>query len=200
MKSKKVILYPSVFVGHIVPMVELAKQFVGHGISVTIPVMNVGSAPDLVSEICCNSNHPNISFHILPQIVTPLNPHPVPSVNLFNMMKLNNDSFRSFLIEQSRTSPISGVILDIICVDALDVIYELGIPAYFFMASSAANLAVNFQLPTYFTTRSIVGPLKDIGKTPLLFHGVPPLTASHLPSKQISFQFTRPIIHDSESQ
>ncbi|XP_078168300.1 anthocyanidin 5,3-O-glucosyltransferase-like isoform X2 [Carex rostrata] len=176
MKSKKVILYTSVFVGHIVPMVELAKQFICHGISVTIPVMNVRSATDLVSEICCNSNHPNISFHILPQTVTTLNPHPIPMVNSFNMMKPNNDSFRSFLIEQSQTSPISGVILDMNCGDALDVIAELGIPTYFFMPSGATNLAANFQLSTYFATRSI-----DIGKTLLFFHGIPPLPASHLP-------------------
>ncbi|KAF3336279.1 Anthocyanidin [Carex littledalei] len=178
MKSKKVVLYPSVPVGHLVPMVELAKQFVRHGISVTIPVMNVRSAPDLVTEIC-NSNIPNISFHILPQ-VTLSNPHPVPFVNVFNMMKLNNDSLRSFLVEQSQTSPISAVILDMFCVDALDVTSELGIPAYFFTVSGAASVNVYFQLPTYFTTCSI-GPLKDIGKTPLFFHGVPPLPVSHLP-------------------
>ncbi|KAF3323563.1 Anthocyanidin [Carex littledalei] len=177
MKSKKVVLYPSMGAGHLVPMVELAKQFVRRGISVSIPVMTVGPASDLVSEIC-NSN-PNISFHILPQ-VPPTNPHQAPIVNLFNMLKLNNDSLRSFLVEQSDTSPICGVVLDMFCVDALDVTYELGIPAYFFFTCGAASLAVFMQLPTYLATRSI-GALKDIGKTPLLLPGVPPLPASHLP-------------------
>ncbi|KAF3323819.1 anthocyanidin 5,3-O-glucosyltransferase-like protein [Carex littledalei] len=158
MKSNKVVLCASsTAVGHLVPMVELAKQFVSRGISVIIVLMNVGPAPHLVSEIC-NSN-PYISLHILPQVHL-TNPHPVPFMNLFKMLKLNNDGLRSFLIEQSETSPISAVVLDIPC--------------------GATSLALFFQLPTYFATRSI-GALKDIGRTPLLLHGVPPLPASHLP-------------------
>ncbi|XP_078165353.1 anthocyanidin 5,3-O-glucosyltransferase-like [Carex rostrata] len=177
MKRKVVLCACSVGVGHLVPMVELAKHFVGRGISVTIVLMNVGPTPHLVSEIC-NSN-PHISLHILPQVHL-TNLHPIPFMNVFKMLKLNKDGLRSFLIEQSETSPISGVILDMFCVDALDVTSELGIPTYFFIPCGATILPLCFQLPTYFATRSI-GALKD---TPLLFPGVPPFPVSHLPHFQ----------------
>ncbi|XP_078178603.1 UDP-glycosyltransferase 88B1-like [Carex rostrata] len=155
MKSKKVVLCAcSMGVSHLVPMVELAKQFINRGISVTIPVTNVGPDADFLSEFCNSNIIPNISYHILPQ-VTLSNPHPVPFVNAINMMKLHNDSLCSFLIEQSQTSSISAVILDMFCVDALDVASELRIPAYFFMASGATTLAVFFQLSTYFATHAL---------------------------------------------
>jgi UDP-glucoronosyl and UDP-glucosyl transferase len=181
MKSKKVVLYPSMGVGHLLPMVELAKQFLHHGISVTMPVITVGPPTDLVLEIC--KSNPNISFHILPQ-APPTIPHPVPLVNMFTMQKLNNDSLRSILIKESEISPISGIVLDMFCIDALDVASELGLPSYFFFTCCAATLAVFLQFPTYFATRSI-GALKDIGNTPLLFPGAPPLPASHLPNEVI---------------
>lgn len=179
MKSKKVVLYPSMGVGHLVPMVELASRLVHRGIAVTIPVMTVGPATNLVSEIC--NSDPNISFHILPQ-GPQTNPHPVPFVSLFNMLKLNNDSLRSFLIKESEISPISGIVLDMFCVDALDVTTELGIPSYFFFTCGAESLAVFLQFPTYCSTRSIRA-IKDLGNTPLQFHGAPPLPASHLPKE-----------------
>ncbi|KAF3336278.1 Anthocyanidin [Carex littledalei] len=152
MKSKKVVLCAcSMGVSHLVPMVELAKQFIDRGISVAIPVINVGPAVDWSQ---------NFAIPILFQTSPSTSSH----------------SLRSFLIEQSQTSPISAVILDMFCVDALDVAAELGIPAYFSMASGATSLAVFFQLSTYFATHSF-----GKNKTLLLFHGVPPLLASHLP-------------------
>ncbi|KAJ4789452.1 Glycosyltransferase [Rhynchospora pubera] len=161
--------------GHLRPMLELAKQFVRHGVSVIIPVMTGGPATDLVSKYS-NSN-PSISFHILPQI-TPTAPHPAPFVNMINTLKDYNDGLRTFLIMQSDISPISAIVLDIFCIHALDVASELGIPAYFFFTCSASTLSVFFQLLTYLPKH----PMGDIGTTIMQFSGVPPLLASHLPS------------------
>ncbi|KAJ3684890.1 hypothetical protein LUZ61_014054 [Rhynchospora tenuis] len=160
--------------GHLRPMVELAKKFVRHGVSVIVPVMTGGPATDLVSKYS-NSN-PSISFHILPQI-PPTTSHPVPFVNMFNMLKCYNDGLRTFLIKQSDISPISAIVLDIFCVDALDVASELGIPAYFLFTCSASTLSVFLQLPAFLPTHPIV----DAGTTRMHFPGVPPLLASHLP-------------------
>ncbi|KAJ3697788.1 hypothetical protein LUZ61_001493 [Rhynchospora tenuis] len=173
MMAKNVVLCPFMgTVGHLLPMVELAKQFVLHGdVSVTLPVVTVRSSTLLVSKF--TNLDPNISFHILPQIKF---------ANFFNMnMKIYKDNLRSFLIKQSKISPISAIILDIICADALDVACELGIPAYFFVTSGAASLAVFLQLPAFLKTHSIGQALKETGTFPLLFHGVPPLLASDLP-------------------
>ncbi|KAJ4769195.1 Glycosyltransferase [Rhynchospora pubera] len=161
--------------GHLRPMLELAKQFVRHGVSVIIPVMSGGPATDLVSKYS-NSN-PSISFHILPQI-TPTAPHPAPFVNMINTLKDYNDGLRTFLITQSDISPISAIVLDIFCIHALDVASELGIPAYFFFTCNASTLSVFFQLLTYLPKH----PMGDIGTTIMQFSGVPPLLASHLPS------------------
>ncbi|KAJ4782538.1 Glycosyltransferase [Rhynchospora pubera] len=100
MKAKQVVLYPSMGAGHLRPMLELAKQFVRHGVSVIIPVMTGGPATDLVSKYS-NSN-PSISFHILPQI-TPTAPHPAPFVNMINTLKDYNDGLRTFLIMHAST-------------------------------------------------------------------------------------------------
>ncbi|KAJ1691473.1 hypothetical protein LUZ63_015628 [Rhynchospora breviuscula] len=175
MKAKKVVLYPSMVAGHLRPMVELAKQFVRHGVSVIIPVMSGGQATDLVSKYS-NSN-PSISFHILPQIPS-TTPHPVPFVNMINTLKGYNDGLRTFLTMQSDISPISAIVLDIFCIHALDIASELGIPAYFFFTCSASTLSVFFQLPTYLSAH----PMGDIGTTIMQFSGFPPLLESHLPN------------------
>ncbi|KAJ4787585.1 Glycosyltransferase [Rhynchospora pubera] len=176
MKAKKVVLYPSMGAGHLRPMVELGKQFVRHGVSVIIPVMTGGQATDLVSKYS-NSN-PSISFHILPQI-PPTSPHPAPFVNIINMIKCYNDGLRTFLIKQSDISPISAIVLDIFCIHAVDIVSELGIPAYFLFTCSASTLSVFFQLPTYLPAH----PVGDIGTTIMQFSGAPPLLASHLPNE-----------------
>lgn len=57
-------LYPIVTVSHMIPMVQLAKLFLNHGVSVDIAVMNppimLASTTKLISKV--SSTNPEISF------------------------------------------------------------------------------------------------------------------------------------------
>ncbi|KAJ3695157.1 hypothetical protein LUZ60_000534 [Juncus effusus] len=174
----KVVLYPFMGAGHLIPMVELAKQFLRHGVSVSIALTKLMPVGDMVSKL--SDSNPNIHFHVLPQVDPPSNAEPkVLFVSLCKMLRLYNTPLKSFIESESRISPTSALILDLFCADALDVAAELGIPAYFFFSCGASTLAVVLRLPTFLSS-STIGPLKDAGETPLLFPGVPPLPASHL--------------------
>ncbi|KAJ3695158.1 hypothetical protein LUZ60_000535 [Juncus effusus] len=178
MDKKKVVLYPSIGVGHLVPMVELAKQFLRHGVFVSIALTKLMPLGDMVSKL--SDANPNIHFHVLPQVDPPSNADPKKAFgNFFEKLRLYNTPLKSFIESESRTSPVSALILDMFCVDALDVAAELGVPAYFFFSCGANALAVFLHLPKFISS-STIGPLKDAGETPLLFPGVPPFPASHL--------------------
>ncbi|EAY98767.1 hypothetical protein OsI_20701 [Oryza sativa Indica Group] len=176
-----VVLHACLGVGHLIPMVELAKLLLRRGLAVVIAVPTPpASTADFFSSSApvvdrMAAANPSISFHHLPPPEYP-DPDPDAFQQMLDTMRLTVPPLLSFL----RSLPsVAAVVLDLFCVDALDAAAAAGVPAYFYFTSSAGVLAAFLHLPHYFATTE--GDLKDMGKAPLHFPGVPPIPASDMP-------------------
>jgi hypothetical protein len=182
MKDVKVVLYPTMGASHMIPMVQLAKLFMNHRVSVEIAVINPPIMPAATTKFISkvSSTNPEISFNLLPRLSLPSQPARTPLSNMFHTLRANNTELQSYLQSLSKTASIAALVIDFFCVDALDVAAELGIPTYIFYASGANALAVYFPLPDLVPTWD--RRKKDVGKTPIVIPGIPLLHVSDTPS------------------
>ncbi|CAD6341636.1 unnamed protein product [Miscanthus lutarioriparius] len=176
MEQQTVILYPSPGVGHIVPMVQLAKVFLRHGYDVTMVIAEpAASSPDfrIVDVGRVAASNPAITFHVLP---------PVPYADLavsgkhhflltLQVLRRYNDELERFLRSTVPRQRVHSLVVGMFSTDAVDVGAKLGVPVYTLFASAAATLAVVAQLPALLSGRR--AGLKELGDTPLRFLGVP---------------------------
>nr|QHG10986.1 UGT706C11 [Avena strigosa] len=197
--AKTFVLYPSLGVGHLNPMVELAKFLVrqGHNVIVAVadPPDSDAVSADAVARL--SAANPCIDFRRLP---APPNPDPAahPLQRILDTLRLCNPVLRDFL----RSLPGPGahaLLLDMFCVHALDVAAELALPAYFFFVSPAGALAVLLNLPHSYPE---MPSFKDMGHQALVrFPGMPPFRAVDMPqgmhdkdsdlTKGLLYQFSR---------
>uniref|UniRef100_A0A0E0IPZ3 Glycosyltransferase n=1 Tax=Oryza nivara TaxID=4536 RepID=A0A0E0IPZ3_ORYNI len=143
MKRKTFVLFPSLGVGHLNPMVELAKHLRRHGLGVVVAVIDPrdddATSGDAVARLA--AANPSVTFRILP---APATASPDPGAHRvrrsLDTLRLANPVLLEFL--RSLPAAVDALLLDMFCVDALDVAAELAIPAYFFFPSPASALAV----------------------------------------------------------
>ncbi|XP_062231950.1 anthocyanidin 5,3-O-glucosyltransferase-like [Phragmites australis] len=179
-----VVLHACLGVGHLIPMVELAKLFLRRGLAVVIAVPTppastadyFASSASAVADLA--AANPSVSFHHLPPPDYPA-PDPDPFLQMLDALRLTVPSLADFL----RSLPsVAALVLDLFCVDALDAAAAAGVPAYFYYTSCAGDLAVFLHLPHYFATaQDGSASFKDMGKALLHFPGVPPIPASDMP-------------------
>uniref|UniRef100_A0A0A9GE23 Glycosyltransferase n=1 Tax=Arundo donax TaxID=35708 RepID=A0A0A9GE23_ARUDO len=179
-----VVLHACLGVGHLIPMVELAKLFLRRGLAVVIAVPTpppstadfFASSASAVAAL--EAANPAVSFHHLPPSDYPA-PDPDPFLQMLDALRLTVPALADFL----RSLPsVAALVLDLFCVDALDAAAAAGVPAYFYYTSSAGDLAAFLHLPHYFATGQDGGAsFKDMGKALLRFPGVPPIPASDMP-------------------
>ncbi|CAM0954454.1 unnamed protein product [Alopecurus aequalis] len=172
-----VVLYAGFGVGHLTPMVELAKLFLRRGVPVVIAVPTPpASAAALFASSASDgpriaAANPSIAFHHLPP-PDYSSPDPNPFLQMLDVLRLTVPLLRAFL---SSLPSVSALVLDFFCIDSLDA----GVPGYIYYTSSAADFAAFLHLPHYFATTE--GNLRDMGKNLLHFPGVPPIPASDMP-------------------
>ncbi|CAL9128328.1 unnamed protein product [Musa textilis] len=178
--KEAVVLYPAPGIGHLVPMVELAKLLLLHDFSVTVVVMdtpvNHPSIDSVIARVSCA--YPSISFHRLPPVFSVPDPEALCIVRFLDVVRLNNPQFLHFVASHSQTYDVRAVVLDFFCAEA-DVTAELRLPSYFFWTSGAADLAIFLYMPTlHFATHL---SFKDLDDAPLHIPALPPVPASHMP-------------------
>uniref|UniRef100_A0A0D9WIV8 Uncharacterized protein n=1 Tax=Leersia perrieri TaxID=77586 RepID=A0A0D9WIV8_9ORYZ len=178
-----VVLHACLGVGHLIPMVELAKLLLRRGLAVVIAVPTPpASTADFFSSSASAVDrlaaaNPSISFHRLSPPEYP-DPDPDAFLQMLDTMRLTVPSLVAFL----RTIPsVAALVLDLFCIDALDAAAAAGVPAYLYYTSAAGDLAAFLHLPHYFATTMDGVSFKDMGKTLLRFPGVPPIPASDMP-------------------
>jgi hypothetical protein len=181
-KQQTVVMYPSPGVGHVVPMVHLAKVFLSHGFDVAMVIARPPTgSPDfrIVDVDAIAASNPAITFHVLP---------PVPDADLsvpgkppflltLQALRRYDGELERFLRSVPRRR-LHSLVAGMFSTSAVDVGARLGVPVYVFFASAAATLAVVAQLPALLAGRR--AGLKELGDAPLEFLGVPPFPASHL--------------------
>ncbi|KAG6481086.1 anthocyanidin 5,3-O-glucosyltransferase-like [Zingiber officinale] len=179
-KKPTVVFYPVDGMGHVVPMVELAKLFVRHDFAADVVLMHSPtkhpSFDPFVARV--SASHPSISFHQLPP---PAESVDDPSSQSFlYSVRPNNPQFLQFLSSYRHESDVRAVVLDFFCTDALEVTAELRLRTHFFFSSGASDLGVCLYLPTMHASMDV--SFGDLGDAPLHYPGMPPIPASHMPS------------------
>ncbi|OEL37933.1 Anthocyanidin 5,3-O-glucosyltransferase [Dichanthelium oligosanthes] len=178
-----VVLHACLGVGHLIPMVELAKLLLSRGLTVVIavPTPPASTADFFASSTSAvaalEAANPAVYFHHLPSPDYPA-PDPDPFLQMLDVLRLTVPLLGAFL----RSLPsVAALVLDLFCVDALDAAASIGVPAYFYYTSCAGDLAVFLNLPHYFAATDGGASFKDMGKALLRFPGVPPIPASDMP-------------------
>ncbi|CAL4974202.1 unnamed protein product [Urochloa decumbens] len=189
--KKSVVLYPGLGVGHLTPMVALAKVFLRHGAAVTVALVEPHvKSPDFSAAVArAEAANPSVTFHVLP----PPEPAAAPADSsvssgggtpahfiamMFDYLRAMNETLRDFL----RSLPsVDALVLDMFCGDALDVAAELDLPVYYFYASGAGDLAVFVNI-----ARMTDASFADLGDSLVSFPGAPPFKASDLPKEVVT--------------
>ncbi|KAF8696338.1 hypothetical protein HU200_037245 [Digitaria exilis] len=184
--KKNVVLYPSLGVGHLTPMVELAKLFLQHGVAVTVAIPEPPvKAPDFSATVArVAASNPSVAFHVLqappqPSVSTTTSSEDTPKhhvLQIFDHLGAMNAPLRDFL---SSRPAVDAFVIDMFCVDALDVAAELELPVYIFYASAAGDLAVFLNMPSVRANMNMT--LEEFRGSVLSVPGAPPFKASELP-------------------
>ncbi|PUZ54898.1 hypothetical protein GQ55_5G168700 [Panicum hallii var. hallii] len=177
---KTVVLYPSLGVGHLNPMVELAKLFLRRGLAVAIAVVDSPDKDSVSADALArlSAANPNVAFRLLPVPPCGREDHPHLVMRIIDVMRAANPALREFL--RAQVPAVDAVVLDMFCTDALDVAAELGVPAYLFFPSALGDLAVMLHLPDYYPAAP--SSFKDMPEAVLHFPGVPPIRALDMPT------------------
>ncbi|KAG6533769.1 hypothetical protein ZIOFF_007644 [Zingiber officinale] len=184
-----VVLYPMSGIGHLLPMVELAKLYLRHDFAVAVVLMQFPiKHPSLDSFIASVSSvHPSISFHQLPppdDSFTASLSATFPSIPMtIEGVRRNNHELLRFLAAHRLENDVRAIVLDFLCTVALDVAVELGIPAHFFFPTSASALASMLYFPFLEFTDLDLCELAD---TLIHFPGLPPIPAPDMPRDVIN--------------
>ncbi|KAF8721085.1 hypothetical protein HU200_023501 [Digitaria exilis] len=186
MKQQTVVLYPSPGVGHVVPMVQLAKVFLSHGYDVTMVIAEPpATSPDfrIIDVDRVAAANPAITFHVLPPVLPPADDlsHPgnkPPFLLTLQALRRYNGELERFLLRSIPRHRIHSLVVGMFSTYAVDVGAKLGVPVYAFFASGAATLAVVAQIQELLAGRR--AGLKELGDASLEFLGVRPFPASHL--------------------
>ncbi|KAG6484958.1 anthocyanidin 5,3-O-glucosyltransferase-like [Zingiber officinale] len=175
-----VVFYPVDGMGHVVPMVELAKLFVLHDFAAVVVLMHTHtkhpSFDPFVARV--SASHPSISFHPLPPTAESVDE------TIIYPVRQNNPQFLRFLSSYRQKSDVRAVILDFFCTDALDVAAELGLRTHVFFPSGASVLSLFLYLPTMYAAMDV--SFGDLGDAPLHYPGMHPVPASHMPRSMMN--------------
>ncbi|GMH18371.1 hypothetical protein Nepgr_020212 [Nepenthes gracilis] len=188
-----IVMYPSVGITHILPMVELAKFMEHHhpnSFSTTIlvtphPFANSAATDAALAKLSATT--PSITFHHLTSTQSLPSPPPSPqSPSLFFDLALHNNPFLYHTLETiAKTSSTSGggaikaLIIDFFNTAALDVSATLNIPTYIYFTTSAGALAAVLYMPTLHHT--FTKSFKDFDEEfEVEIPGLVPVPKSHL--------------------
>ncbi|GAB2255306.1 hypothetical protein Droror1_Dr00009084 [Drosera rotundifolia] len=140
--------------GHITPMVELAKRLVQRDSRISVAIFiiklplfqnnsyikSLDAHPDLISK--------QIKFLELPVLENPPNSTPGPASGM-EMMKRYKPMVKQVIEEQviggDSINQLGGIVLDFFCTPIMDVATELNVPSYIFYASNCALLILGLH-------------------------------------------------------
>ncbi|XP_047073862.1 UDP-glycosyltransferase 88B1-like [Lolium rigidum] len=181
--ARRVVIVLGQSKSHLIPMLEFAAICLHGGLEVTVVVPDPTlTAPAFRSTLCRYASRlPSLSIHSLPPPPSdhqPLEAAVHPFIRMLAATRSQAPGLRDFLLSLPAVHALVADMLDV--VSAVDVAAEVGVPGYLFFSTGVATLSVFLGLPSFCSTRSGAGELKDLGDAPVSFPGVPPMPASHL--------------------
>ncbi|KAF3773002.1 UDP-glycosyltransferase [Nymphaea thermarum] len=152
-----VVMVPSAGIGHLNPMIELAKTLLScHSLTVSFFTVSGQFPTSAITNLSELSN--NINCISLPAVDTSdLPPNGKVLTAISAIMRRSVQPLRNLL---PKIQPISAFILDMFCTDLLDVATELELPVYILFASNATALSLFLYTPILH--EEVVGEYKDL--------------------------------------
>lgn len=155
MTRKELVFIPAPAVGHLVAEVEFAKRLLDRDdcFSITVLVIKPAFGDILDGYIqSIAASHARIKFAYLPQVDPPPQDLFLRSVEKFVTDQISSyrDHVKEAIVNTvlSSSIPLAGLVVDMFCTAMIDVAYELGVPSYVFITSSATFLGFMLYLPT----------------------------------------------------
>ncbi|GMH19635.1 hypothetical protein Nepgr_021476 [Nepenthes gracilis] len=182
---KRIVLYPSPGMGHLIAMVEFGKFVLSRRPSLSVTVLtatfpfNTGSTAEYIAEV--SSSVPSITFHRLP-FVSPLrdlSSYTNGEHLTLDILRLCKPHVHDALRSLSLSSAVSAFIIDMFCTQTLPGAASLGIPTYFFYTCSASYLLVALRLPILH--RTTTESFRHLHGTIFQVPGLPPFPATSMP-------------------
>nr|GMD31288.1 anthocyanidin 3-O-glucosyltransferase 2-like [Ipomoea batatas] len=159
MSNPELAFIPWEGMGHLVPMVELAKLMLERNQSLSISILVMRTSMDFgadkyLDSVTSDSGHPRLRFLDLRQYNDPdageveLNPDNF----LFDFIDKQTSNVRRFAqtnyaADECDRPRLVGFVIDMFCVPMIDVANEFGVPTYLFFASGIGflGLSIHFQ-------------------------------------------------------
>nr|GME04883.1 anthocyanidin 3-O-glucosyltransferase 2-like [Ipomoea batatas]GME16253.1 anthocyanidin 3-O-glucosyltransferase 2-like [Ipomoea batatas] len=158
MSNPELAFIPWEGMGHLVPMVELAKLMLQRNQSLSISILVMRTSMDFgadkyLDSVTSDSGHPRLRFLDLRQYNDPdageveLNPDNF----LFDFIDKQTANVRRFAqtnyADECDRPRLVGFVIDMFCVPMIDVANEFGVPTYLFFASGIGflGLSLHFQ-------------------------------------------------------
>ncbi|KAL5581582.1 hypothetical protein UlMin_014024 [Ulmus minor] len=149
MEKTELVFIPFPGKGHLVSMIQLAKQFVDRDDRFSATILGIKSpfesASDSNNSPPIDASNPSIRYFD----VKPLDP-PSSETSRENYrkhyMESHNSPIKDIITNHVLTKPVSfaGLVVDLFCTSMIDVAEELGVPSYVFFTSGAAFLGFMF--------------------------------------------------------
>ncbi|KAL0016215.1 hypothetical protein SO802_003284 [Lithocarpus litseifolius] len=180
-----IVLFPAPGMGHMISMVELGKLIVHHyhhkfSITILLTTGTFQSTPNVTSYIQrISQSNSSISFYCLPSVSVDTTPTRSRAAMAFEFNRLSTAHVPHALLQISHTSTLRALIIDLFCTSALPIAKQLNLPVYYFYTSGAYALASFLYFPKIH--EQITKSFKDLKTTELLFPGMSPLKATHMP-------------------
>ncbi|CAI9112866.1 OLC1v1013366C1 [Oldenlandia corymbosa var. corymbosa] len=181
-ETPHVALMPSPGMGHIIPMVELAKKLIQqNNLKLTLIIPGSGLNPN--EEKPFIESLPNeINLVLLPNTNSDTSINTEPVLSIFKTVERSLPSLRNLIKSLVATTNLVALIVDFFGTTAFDIADEFNISQYMFFASNAMLLSLYLHLPELDST--VPGKYQDLPR-PVQLRGCIPLRGEDLPT---SFQ------------
>ena len=145
---------PTPSVGHLIPMVELAKLLTEREDKIMIKVIIMKQLSDSKVSAYIESLNSSSTNNRIQFIDLPAEEEPTTSFNFFSFIESQKPLLKVVLSKlilaksSSNTSQVAAFVLDMFCTPMIDVANEFGIPTYIYYTSSANALGFTFYFQT----------------------------------------------------
>ncbi|KAJ4954736.1 hypothetical protein NE237_011519 [Protea cynaroides] len=174
-QTPQIVILPAPGMGHLIPLVEFAKQFIHHhDFSITFTIPNDGSPTNAQKEVLDSLPKSIDTIFLSPVNLDDLSKDTNVETRIYLTISRSLSSLRDAFEVLTATTPIAALAVDLFGSDAFDVAKEFNVPSYSFLPLPALLLSLYLHLPKLDKThsceyRDLHEPVKLPGCVPL--HG-----------------------------
>ncbi|KAJ4955031.1 hypothetical protein NE237_011814 [Protea cynaroides] len=150
-QTPHILILPALGIGHLIPLIEFAKQFVRHhDFSITFTIPTDGSPTNAQKEVL--DSLPKSIDTIFLIFLSPVNLDDLSKdtnveTRIYLTISLSLSSLRNAFEVLIATAPIAALVVDLFGNDAFDVVKQFNVPSYIFLPSPAMLLSLYLYLP-----------------------------------------------------